>query len=74
MLNIISEVYSFFKPIISIEDGLLHTKSKPRNLKKAEKQIFSDFRKSFATGKVKECTVFIWGAVGTDPEVESNDF
>ncbi|KQU25331.1 DegV family protein [Peribacillus butanolivorans] len=51
-----------FKPIISIEDGLLHTKSKPRNLKKAEKQIFSDFRKSFATGKVKECTI-LYGAL-----------
>ena len=46
-----------FKPIISIENGLLQTKSKPRNLKKAEKLIFSDLHRSVETGKVKECTI-----------------
>ncbi|MFJ7928312.1 DegV family protein [Peribacillus sp. NPDC096448] len=50
-----------FKPIISIENGLLHTKSKPRNLKKAEKQIFTDFRRSVEAGKVKECTILYGG-------------
>jgi DegV family protein with EDD domain len=50
-----------FKPIISIENGVLHTKSKPRNLKKAEKQIFTDFRRSVEAGTVKECTILYGG-------------
>ncbi|MGE7878531.1 DegV family protein [Peribacillus muralis] len=51
-----------FKPIISVEKGLLQTKSKPRNLKKAQNQIFTDFRRSIETGKVTECTI-LYGAV-----------
>ncbi|MFD9628456.1 DegV family protein [Peribacillus muralis] len=50
-----------FKPIISIENGLLQTKSKPRNLKKAENQIFANFRRAIEMGKVKECTILYGG-------------
>lgn len=50
------------KPIIAIENGLLLTKTKTRNLKKAENQIFNEFRLSISLGKVKECSLLYGGS------------
>ena len=50
------------KPIITIEDGLLQTKTKTRNLKKAENQIFNELRKSISLGKVNECSILYGGS------------
>ncbi|MFJ7830214.1 DegV family protein [Peribacillus sp. NPDC046944] len=50
------------KPIITIENGLLQTKTKTRNLKKAENQIFHELRKSISLGKVKECSILYGGS------------
>ena len=50
------------KPIITIENGLLQTKTKTRNLKKAENHIFNEFRKSTVLGYVKECSILYGGS------------
>ncbi|MFJ7745896.1 DegV family protein [Peribacillus sp. NPDC097295] len=50
------------KPIITIENGLLQNKTKTRNLKKAEKYLFNEFRKSISLGNVKECSILYGGS------------
>ncbi|WP_034301035.1 DegV family protein [Bacillus cihuensis] len=50
-----------FKPIISIENGILATIAKVRSEKKAEERIFDLFKKAYTSKEVKECCL-LFGA------------
>ncbi|MGX2960150.1 DegV family protein [Peribacillus sp. JNUCC 23] len=50
-----------FKPIISIENGMLATIAKVRSEKKAEARIFDLFKKAYNSKKLKECCL-LFGA------------
>ena len=45
------------KPVISITDGMLETKTKARSEQKAEKTIFSRFESAYKTHSMQECCI-----------------